>query len=66
MAADLTFICRCSGSVAKRCACQRQYDAILRDVSKMRRALMSCAEGAFIMEERDRLINIAKEALRTP
>ena len=36
---DLYFVCLCTGSDAKRCACQRQYDAILKRITRLEAAL---------------------------
>ena len=36
---DLHFICLCKGSDAKHCACQAQYDAILKRMTQIEAAL---------------------------
>jgi len=36
---DLYFVCLCKGSDAKRCACQAQYDAILKRLTQVEAAL---------------------------
>ena len=61
--ANLYFVCLCKGSDAKRCACQAQYDAILKRIAQLEAALEKCAEGAFILQQRGELINIANQAL---
>lgn len=36
---DLTFTCLCKSSDAQRCACQAQYDVLLKEITTLRESL---------------------------